>query len=231
MQGQPNPGDQRMARDPRQQMRREDDESGIPEYVDVQIPDGRSGDQQQVIAVKVVWQHQRLVLWSPSAASTQLLRQSAFVVEDDGAAFFASCCLRAGSHRVLPFGDGLLVAFDGPARGQLWAPAHAARDPPYMNGEVAYSKLLVQFRQRPLLQGFPALTGISPCNEKVGRAILDSRTQLEKPVRLTSPLNNSEERYRARSIVIAFLSQPRRLCLQQEWSCRRAFVSQSSVGL
>ena len=70
--------------------------NGIGKQLKVQIPFAETGDQRQVLPVEVMKQDRRLAAWSPSATAVWLLRQSAFVNEDDSSAFREGFFLAAG---------------------------------------------------------------------------------------------------------------------------------------
>jgi len=69
---------------------------GFVEDLEIEIPPGDAGGYGDGLPVKVILQHGCLPAWSPGTATVRPLAQSAFVDEDDGAAFRLGFFLMAG---------------------------------------------------------------------------------------------------------------------------------------
>src|SRR5919106_1879110 len=65
-------------------------------HLKIEIPDSQAGDDGERLPIKVELQHRRLAAWCPGPAPVGTLTQSAFVEEDDRAAFCLRFFLRAG---------------------------------------------------------------------------------------------------------------------------------------
>jgi len=94
------PDDQQFAGDVAQEMSEKLNDlraaDGSWKQPEVEVPPGYSRNGRQSLPVKVILQHRRLPARGPGTAAVGTLAQSAFVDEDDGAAFVFGLFFNAG---------------------------------------------------------------------------------------------------------------------------------------
>ena len=94
------PDDQQLARNVAQEMGEKLDDLGAADgswkQPEVEVPPSHSRNGRQCLPVEVILQHRRLPARGPGTAAVGTLAQSAFVDEDDGAAFVFGLFFNAG---------------------------------------------------------------------------------------------------------------------------------------
>jgi len=94
------PDDQQFAGDVAQEMSEKLNDlraaDGSRKQPEVEVPPGHPRNGRQGLPVKVILQHRRLPARGPGTAAVGTLAQSAFVDEDDGAAFVFGLFFNAG---------------------------------------------------------------------------------------------------------------------------------------
>ncbi len=98
----------------------------------------------------MVLQHRGLAARRPGPTAVRTLTQTAFVDEDDRAAFFFGFFFDGRPSLPLPIGNGFLVALQRPARGALRTPIQLPEQFPHVAGVIADAEFLLNQVGHPL---------------------------------------------------------------------------------